>query len=156
MSTRSAGERCALVVISDGFEEVETVTILTAMRQAGLCVKTVGLTSSPVHGAHGVCLVADMTLADLNSRVGAIDALILPQGKQSLARLETDPRAHRLLRQVVDRGGRIATGIDGLRLVRMAGARGGEVCGEGCGQVLLRAPGQSAEAFAQELIRALK
>jgi putative intracellular protease/amidase len=139
--------------MADGFDETGAVAILTTLRQAGLCVKSVGLTRGPVNGVHGVSLVADLTLADLERcYAGSVDAVILPEGEQGLARLENDPRVHRLLRQVVAGGGWVAIGAEGMRVARAAGVW----AGESGSQVLLRTPEQSDEAFTQALIRALK
>lgn len=81
--------------------------MLSLLRQAGLCVKSVSLTSGLVGGAHGVWLMPDLTLADLDrlTATTSINVVILPEGSQSLARLEADARVHRLLRQVAVRGG---------------------------------------------------
>jgi hypothetical protein len=46
--------------------------------------------------------------------------MILPEGGQSLTRLETDPRLHKLLRQAVAQRGQIATSQEGLRVLRAA------------------------------------
>ncbi len=154
-------KRCALIVIADGFEETETFVFLSFLRRAGLCVKSVGLTSGLVSSAHGVRLMPDLTFSDLDSltRTTAISAIILPEGRKSLDKLETDPRVHRLLRQVVAQSGQIVTGRDGLRVPRVAAVWAGER-GESNDNhrmpVLLREPGQSLEAFAQELARRLK
>jgi hypothetical protein len=81
-----------------------------------------------------------------------ISMVILPEGGQNLARMENDPRVHRLLRQVVAQRGQIATGPEGLRIVRSAEAWGN-------GQrdaVLVRRPDQLPEAFARYLIARLK
>lgn len=154
-------ERCALVVIADGFEETEVTVFLSLMRQAGLCVKSVGLTSGLIGSARGVWLMPDLTLTDLDrfTKTTSISAIILPEGGQSLARLEADPRVHRLLRQVVAQQGRIATSQEGLRVLRAAAMWGNEPgeADDGRGtSVLLREPGQSLETFAQDLVRRLK
>jgi putative intracellular protease/amidase len=161
LSVRDLNKRCALIIIADGFEEIETVTVLTLMRQAGLCIKSVGLTSGPVSGAHGVWVVPDLTLADVErlTDVTSISAVILPDGKQSLARLEADPRVHRLLRQVVAQRGQIATGRNGLKVVRAATVWdkvSAEVDNAFRVPVLVREWKQSAEKFVQELTRRLK
>ena len=82
MSARNTRQRCALVIIADGFEETEAVVILSSLRQAGLCVKSVGLTSGLISGAHGILLMPDLTLTDLGdlSAVTYVNAVILPEG----------------------------------------------------------------------------
>jgi hypothetical protein len=121
----------------------------------------VGLTSGLIGSVHGVWIMPDLTLTDLDHSLDAmsISAVILPEGRQSLARLETDPRVHRLLRQAVAQRGRIVTGREGLRVLRAAGMWEGKPEGSNDGQevpVLLREPGQPLEALAQDLARRLK
>lgn len=161
MVARGANQGCALVVLANGFEEAETIVFLSLLRQAGLCVKSVSLTSGLVGSAHGVWLMPDLTIADLDGLTDTtpISAVILPEGSQSLARLEADPRVHRLLRRVVAQRGKIVTSRDGLQVARAAGVLVNELEGIDDGQtmpVLLREPGQSLEAFARDLIRRLK
>ncbi len=52
------------MILADNFEELEVVAILDILRQAGVCVKTIGLASGPVNGLHGVRLIPDLTLTD--------------------------------------------------------------------------------------------
>ena len=152
---------CVLIIIADGFEETETIVFLSLFRQAGLCVKSVGLTSGLISSAHGVWLMPDLTLTDVDRLIHTmfISVVILPEGRESLARLERDPRVHRLLRQVVAQRGQIVTGREGLRVPRAAAVWVGEADKDDDERrmpVLLREPGQSLEVFAQDLIYRLK
>jgi len=158
---QDARQRCALIFLADGFEEAEAIVTLSLLRQAGLCVKSVGLTTGLVSSAYGVWLMPDLTLGDLDrlTNTTSISAVILPGGRQSLARLENDPRVHRLLRQVVAQGGQIVTSREGLQVPRAAAVWVNETVEADDDQrmpVLLRDPGQSPEAFARDLIRRLK
>lgn len=135
--------------------------MISLLREAGLCVKSVGLTSGLVSSAHGVWLMPDLTLADLDrlTQTTSINVVILPGGTQNISRLEADPRVHKLLRQAVAQRGQIATGSEGLRVLRAAAVWGDGSREADDGQrmpVLLREPGQSPEAFARALIRRLK
>jgi hypothetical protein len=137
------------------------IVMLSLLRQAGLCVKSVGLTSGLIGSAHGIWLMPDLTLADLErlSNTTFISVVILPAGRQSLARLEADPRVHRLLRQVIAQRGQIVTSHEGLRVLRAAAVWASEAGEADDGQkvpVLLRKPKQPLEVFAQDLIQSLK
>lgn len=136
---------------------MEVVTILTRLRQAGVCVKSVGLTSGLAGGAHGVWLMPDLTLADLDRLAQSenVTLVILPQGGQGLVRLAADPRVHKLLQRIVAQGGRIAVDADGRQLLRTVHI-GGDGFSEGRVSILLREPGQPAEVFAQGLVRQLE
>jgi putative intracellular protease/amidase len=149
------------MIIADGFKETETIILLSALRQAGLWVKSVGLTSGLIGGAHGVWLMPDLTLADIDHLLKSttISLVVLPEGRQSLVRLKTDPRVHQLLRQVVAQQGQIVTSPEGLQVSRAAAVwvdESGGVDGDQKTPILLRDPAESLEAFAQGLIRRLR
>lgn len=150
-----------LVIVADGFEETEVIAFMSILRQAGLCVKSVGLTSGLVSSIHGVWLMPDLTLADIDDLIDtkSVSAVILPGGRQNLSRLKADPRVHRLLRQVVAQRGRIVTNSEGLQVPRAAAIWTNapvEMDENPELPVLLRKPEQSPEAFAQYLAQRLK
>ena len=154
-------KRYALVVIADGFEETAVTVFINLLRRIGLCVKSVGLTSDLISGAHGMWLIPDLNLTDLDLLINtmSISAIILLAGRQGLVRLENDPRVHRLLRQVVEQRGQIATNREGLRVLRAAAMwdnESGDANDDRGASVILRNPGQSLEAFARDLVRRLK
>lgn len=160
MIPRESTQRCVLMLIADGFEEAETIVLLSALRQAGLCVKCVGLTSGLVSSAHGVWLRPDLAFADLDPllQTTAISLLILPRGKLCLARLEADPRVHKLLGRVIEQQGQIVTGPDGLPLARAAAVKNTEPEepeGDWAGPLVLYNSAKSLETFVQNLIRRL-
>uniref|UniRef100_A0A832M583 DJ-1/PfpI domain-containing protein n=1 Tax=Oscillatoriales cyanobacterium SpSt-402 TaxID=2282168 RepID=A0A832M583_9CYAN len=159
MITKTSNQRCILIIIADGFEEIETIVWLSAMRQVGLWVKSVNVTSGLVSGAHGIWLMPDLAFADLDHllKTTVISLVILPEGEQSLARLEADPRVHKLLRQVVEQGGQIVTGPEGLRIPQVAvvGDTKAGVNGSLHEIVLLRDSAESWEMFVQSIIQRL-
>jgi hypothetical protein len=113
-----------------------------------------------VNGTHGVWVRPDMALSDLDRflKTTTVSLVILPEGSQSLASLEIDPRVHKLLRQVVGQGGQIATSPEGLRILRAAAVwidKSEDINDDLESPVLLRDLTKSPEAFAQELIRLL-
>jgi hypothetical protein len=134
--------------------------LLSALRQAGLCIESVSLTSGLVSGAHGVQLVPDLALTDIGCLINTatIELVILPAGGRCLARLKVDPRVHRLLHQVVAQRGQIVTDLQGLQVLRAAAVWVDGELSEVDDQatVLLRDPEKSPETFAQDLIRRLK
>jgi 4-methyl-5(b-hydroxyethyl)-thiazole monophosphate biosynthesis len=67
----------ALMILADGFEEMEAITPIDLLRRAGIEVLTAGLENEIVAGKQGVKVRAD-TLMDQAS--GNFDALILPGG----------------------------------------------------------------------------
>lgn len=68
----------ALVVLSDGFEEIEALTIVDLLRRAGIETIMAGLNENiTITGSHDIKVIAD---TPLDSFFGAFDALILPGG----------------------------------------------------------------------------
>jgi len=68
----------ALVILSNGFEEVEAFTVIDVLRRAGIDVVTVGLTTTMVDSAQRVRVMADKKLSDISPE--DFEALILPGG----------------------------------------------------------------------------
>ena len=154
-------QRFIIAIVADGFEETATIVLLSSLRQAGLYVKSVGLTSGLVNSARGMRLEPDFTLTDLDclSNTTIISVVVLPEGRQSLSRLEVDPRVHRLLRQVIAQRGQIVTSCEGLRVLRAARVgidEPGECIDGKRMPVILREPRQPLETFVRDLIRRLK
>ena len=66
-----------LVVLADGFEEIEAVSIIDVLRRAGLEVTAAGLDKRDVTGSHGITIKTDTTLEEYKAKP---DAVILPGG----------------------------------------------------------------------------
>ena len=76
----------ALVVLHDGFEEIEAVTVIDVMRRAGIdvCVCST-LSSASVTGSHGMELSVSHALGDEALELqGAFDAIVLPGGMKGV------------------------------------------------------------------------
>lgn len=95
-----------LVVIAEGFEEVEAVTPVDVLRRAGAEV-TVASLGQGVHvtGRSGITLHADTTLAAVEA--SRFDCLLLPGGP-AVSLLRSDPRVLELVRRQDRSGGWIA------------------------------------------------
>ena len=64
--------------LADGFEEVEALAPLDLMRRAGLSVTTVGVGKKEICGAHGICVISD--ISDKDFKADSIDMIFLPGG----------------------------------------------------------------------------
>lgn len=68
----------AVVVMADGFEEIEAVTAIDVLRRAGIFTETVSVCGKTVTGAHGIKIEADKTESETDFT--DYDALVLPGG----------------------------------------------------------------------------
>jgi len=78
-------KKTALVLLAEGFEEVEAVTPIDYLRRAGIAVTIVAIGEElAVKGARGISVNADITLKDLvkqrMAEDGLWDAVIVPGG----------------------------------------------------------------------------
>lgn len=79
----------ALVILAEGFEEVEAVTPVDVLRRAGVNVVMAGLASKNVRGSRRVVYIADMLLSEY---LGTPDILILPGGVKGAENLHHSPQ----------------------------------------------------------------
>ena len=89
----------ALVLLADGFEDVEAVTVIDVLRRGGVEVVTAAVGDSlAVKSAHGVTMTADALFAEAGA--ADYDALVLPGGGVGTANLKaSEPVLERLRRQ---------------------------------------------------------
>ncbi len=66
-----------LLVLTDGFEEIEAITPIDILRRAGCEVLVAGLDKKVVVGSHGVLVTTDVLLREVKELP---DALVLPGG----------------------------------------------------------------------------
>ncbi len=85
-----------LLLLAEGFEEVEAITPLDLLRRGGVEVVTAGLADGPVTSAHGLTVVPDSHLDALaNER---FDMLLLPGGAPGYLNLAADERVRARVR----------------------------------------------------------
>ncbi len=71
------------LLLGTGFEEVEAIAPLDLMRRAGIEVLTVGVTGKTVVGGHGIGIVADITIDEMD--LTNLEMIILPGGLGGVA-----------------------------------------------------------------------
>jgi 4-methyl-5(b-hydroxyethyl)-thiazole monophosphate biosynthesis len=72
-------QKNVIVLLAEGFEEVETITPITYLRRAGINVITASITENQtVKGARGISMITDTSLA--KSADEEWDAVIIPGG----------------------------------------------------------------------------
>ena len=95
-----------IVPFAEGFEEIEALTIVDILRRANVEVTMCGLGSLHVKGAHGVTIVADALLSEIDS--SAYDMIALPGGLPGATNLAADATTQALLRAFDQKGKAIA------------------------------------------------
>ena len=67
----------AIVVLAEGFEEIEAITVIDILRRARIEVTVAGLTDLKVEGSHGIKVIADKKMEDIDAD---FDACVFPGG----------------------------------------------------------------------------
>lgn len=80
----------ALVLLADGFEEIEAIAVVDVLRRAGVAVTVAGLVDGPIEASRKTRHLAEVTLDAVGDRL--FDAVILPGGQPGTNRLKADAR----------------------------------------------------------------
>lgn len=98
--------KTAVVILAEGFEEIEAVTPVDVLRRAGVEITLLSCnddeTSLSVKGAHGVSYLCEAKLSAYNDTP---DAVILPGGMPGSANLGACPAVQALVEKVAQQGG---------------------------------------------------
>ena len=96
------------VLLAEGFEEIEAVTVIDVLRRAGIEVAIAATASRAiaVTGAHGIQVMADTQIGAVDA--GGCDLVVLPGGMPGSENLAGNPDVLKLVRQVWQRGGMVA------------------------------------------------
>ena len=81
------------VILAEGFEEIEALTVVDVVRRAGVEVCMVSITSEKeVKGAHGIVVAADVLLP--NTDLAASELVVLPGGMPGAENLNVGEKAY--------------------------------------------------------------
>ena len=98
-----------LVLLKNGFEEIEALTIVDYLRRAEIIVDMVSTEEDiTVTGSHGIKVQADLTLADLDK--DQADLIFLPGGMPGAKSLSEDEKVLDLIRDF-DKNGKVISAI---------------------------------------------
>ena len=98
--------KTVLVVLAEGFEEMEAVAPIDILRRAGVNVTVASVSGAVVKGAHGIAVQADVELADTAGR--AFDMIVLPGGIPGANNLAASPLLGEMLKKQHGEGRTIA------------------------------------------------
>ncbi len=113
----------ALVLLADGFEEIEAVTIIDVLRRGEVTVTTASLGEKHVTGAHQISVEADALFASVS--VENFDALVLPGGPAAKT-LREDPRAQAAIQRAAGAGKVVAAVCAAPTALEVAGVLTGK------------------------------
>ncbi len=86
--------KSAYLVLADGFEEIEAITVIDFLRRGGIEVLVLGVNKARLKGSHGIVVEADWALAGDES---LCDALVLPGGSPGSENLAASQELGKLL-----------------------------------------------------------
>jgi 4-methyl-5(b-hydroxyethyl)-thiazole monophosphate biosynthesis len=99
-----------LVLLAEGFEEIEALTVVDILRRAEIDVTAAGLREGTVEGSHGIKVIPDLALDKIDP--ADFDALVLPGGFPGFVNLGEDQRVLQMIREM-DRAGKWVAAICG-------------------------------------------
>jgi protein deglycase len=84
-----------LILLANGFEEVEAVTPIDFLRRAELDVTVAGVGSLEITGSRGLKVMCDSLVADLDA--GTYDAIVLPGGMPGASNIAANADAGKII-----------------------------------------------------------
>jgi 4-methyl-5(b-hydroxyethyl)-thiazole monophosphate biosynthesis len=98
-----------IVLLADGFEEVEAVTPIDYLRRAGIELTTASIGgNAEVKGARGITVTADTSLAELKARgqggAASWDGVLVPGGMPGASNIAASKEAAALLKDMAAAG----------------------------------------------------
>lgn len=113
-----------LVLLAQGCEELEAVTVIDLLRRAQIEVITAGLAPGPVTGSRRTVLVPDTTLDEVANQ--EFDMVVLPGGQPGATNLERDLRVLNLLKTMAMTGRYTAAICAAPKVLAVAGLLDGK------------------------------
>lgn len=88
----------AVVLLAEGFEDIEAVSVIDVLRRGGVDVVTASIGDSvEVKSAHGIAVIADKKLSELDGRI--FKAIVLPGGMPGTTNLASSPEVLDMLKR---------------------------------------------------------
>lgn len=94
-----------VVLLADGFEEVEAITQIDFLRRSGLDVVVAGVNARDIIGGHDIRVNSDITVDELT---GEIDAVVIPGGTVGAENIAADDPSVSLVRRMLEAGKLVA------------------------------------------------
>ncbi|MFO7936581.1 MAG: DJ-1/PfpI family protein [Kiritimatiellia bacterium] len=126
-----------LMLLAEGFEEIEAVTVIDILRRAGLTLTTASLSNNLlVQSSHNLAVRADAELESLQPE--SFEAVVLPGGGTGTDNLMKDSRVIEILRKFNEEGKYICAICAAPTVLATAGVLNGlkATCYPTCAKVL--------------------
>lgn len=95
------------VLLADGFEELEALTVVDLLRRAKIYVGTVSITEEYiVHGAHGINVQTEDLFEEVD--FADVDVLVLPGGMPGTTHLKEHEGVRRVVTEFAENGKKVA------------------------------------------------
>lgn len=95
----------AIIVMADGFEDIEAVAPIDVLNRAGVEVVIAGLKNQPIKAAYGITIVPHVGLVDVN---GLFDCVIFPGGRKNAESLASSQAVVEIAQQHYSSGRLVA------------------------------------------------
>ena len=91
------------VLLADGFEEIEALTVVDLLRRAKVYVDTVSITDDyTVRGAHGIPVQTEDLTTEIDFKES--DMIVLPGGMPGTTNLKEDENVRKAVQEAYDDG----------------------------------------------------
>lgn len=91
----------AVVLLADGFEEIEALTVVDVLKRADVCCDMCSIKEDKeVNGAHNIKVKSDVSLNDIDSKY--YDAIVIPGGMPGSTNLRDDQKVIDLVKSFND------------------------------------------------------
>ncbi len=90
------------IILAEGFEELEAVTIIDVLRRAGIEIVSAGLNKGPVSSARNVMVIPDTVIDEISA--DEFDMIVLPGGLPGADNLNADERVRALIKDFHSKG----------------------------------------------------
>jgi 4-methyl-5(b-hydroxyethyl)-thiazole monophosphate biosynthesis len=91
-----------VIILANGFEEVEAVSLIDVLRRAGIDTVVAGLHDGHVTSARQVKIIPDTVIDTV--KTDDFDMIVLPGGQPGTDNLNADPRVKELIRSFSQKG----------------------------------------------------
>ena len=95
----------ALIILAEGFEEIEAITPVDILRRAGIDITIAGLKGTSIRGSRQITVIADKELEGTETDY---DAVILPGGGHGAKNLAQSERVNTIIKTMNNNGKIIA------------------------------------------------